>query len=102
MDDRLRQHGGGRRGSSRSCTMTVSPLVVASASIRCSSPRGKNQQPALGACVLDRRAHQRVDQLLQHDLARDSLRDLDHGREIEVFDRRPDRARRSRAPALPP
>ena len=33
-------------------------------------------------------------QLLQHDLARDRLRHFDHGREVEVFDRRPDRARR--------
>ena len=34
-------------------------------------------------------------QLFQHDLARDGLRHLDHGREVEVFDRRCDRARRT-------
>ena len=34
-----------------------------------------------------------VDQLLQNDLAGDGLRHLDNGREIEVFDQRPNRAR---------
>ena len=59
------------------------------------SPSRKNQQASLGTRVLDRCAHERVEQLLQHDLARDCLRDLDHGREVEMFDRRRDRARRS-------
>ena len=59
------------------------------------SPARKDQQAALGARLLDRGAHERVEQFLQHDLAGDGLRHLDHGREVEVFDRRPDRARRS-------
>ena len=37
-------------------------------------PLRKNQQTSLGAGVLDSRAHQRVDQLLQDDLARRPLR----------------------------
>ena len=45
--------------------------------------------------MLDRGTHQRIEQLFEHDLARDGLRHLDHGREIEVFDRCADRARRS-------
>ena len=61
----------------------------------------KNQQASLGARLLDRGAHERVDQLFQHDFARDGLRHLDHGREVEVFDRRPDRARSERAQAPP-
>jgi len=32
----------------------------------------KDQQPLLGACVLDRSAHERVDQLLQHYLTHQS------------------------------
>src|SRR5438094_6263780 len=45
--------------------------------------------------MLERGAHQLVEQLFQDNCARDRLRQLDHGREVEVFDRRPDRARRT-------
>ena len=94
MEDRLRQRGRGHG------------LVAQLHDDRVAAGRGfrrdprlraarKNQQAALGACLLDRGAHERVEQLLQDDLARDGLRHLDHGREVEVFDRRPDRARRS-------
>ena len=90
------------RASSRRCTITVSPLVVASAVDPQLIPRGQNQQTSLGAGLLDRGAHERVDQLFQNDLARDGLRHLDHGREVEVFDRRSDRARRAGRWLLPP
>src|SRR5215469_3042253 len=43
--------------------------------------------------MLDNRAHQSVDQLVQNQLARECLRDLDHRREIETVDRRFDRPR---------
>src|SRR5258708_19334247 len=56
---------------------------------------GENQQSSLGACVLDRRAHECVDQFLKDHLTRDGLRNLDDGREIEVLDRRTDCARRN-------
>ena len=46
--------------------------------------------------MLDGRAHEPVDELLEHHLARECLRDFDHGREIELFDRRFDRARWTR------
>jgi len=36
-----------------------------------------------------------VDELLQRNLARDSLRHLDHGREVEVFDGRRKRTRQT-------
>src|SRR5580704_19109274 len=36
--------------------------------------------------MLDGRAHQSVDQLFHNHLARDYLRDFDHGRQIQVFD----------------
>ncbi len=68
--------------------------VVASAAIRGSGRLRQDQQAALGAGLLDRGAHERVDQLFQDDLARDRLRHLDHGREVEMFDRRADRAGR--------
>jgi len=37
--------------------------------------------------VLDRRAHEDVDQLLENHFASDSLRNLDRRREVEVLDR---------------
>ena len=49
-------------------------------------PSGKNQETSFGARVLDGRAHQRVDQLLQHDLTRYRFGHLDHGRQIEMLD----------------
>src|SRR5258708_29875722 len=55
---------------------------------------GENQQSSLGACVLDRRAHECVDQFLEDHLTRDGLRNLDDGREVEVLDRRIGCARR--------
>jgi len=56
---------------------------------------GKNQQASLSSRVLNRCAHERVDQFLQDDFARHCLRDFDNGGEIQVFDRCPDRARRT-------
>ncbi|HKN28242.1 MAG TPA: hypothetical protein VJY34_10295 [Roseiarcus sp.] len=61
------------------CRFRLYPLLDASR---------KNQQTSLGAGLLDRGAHERVDQLLEADCARDRLRHLDRRREIEVFDRR--------------
>ena len=60
----------------------------------------KNQQTSLGAGVLDGRAHERVDQLLQDDLTRYRFRDLDHGPEVKVFHRLRDRRWRVRRHAL--
>ena len=54
----------------------------------------KHQQTSLGAGVLDGRAHERVDQLLQDDLSRYRFRDLDHCRKIEVRNGRLYRRRR--------
>jgi len=54
-------------------------MVVASASIRGSAPR-QDQQTALGPRLRNRCAHERVEQLLKHNLARNGLRHLDHGR----------------------
>ena len=48
----------------------------------------QDQQTSFGAGMLDRRAHERIDQLLKDDLTGHRLRDLDHGREIEVIDGR--------------
>ena len=83
------------RAASRRCTID---RVAAGRGFRLDPqfilPR-QNQQPSFGAGVLDRRAHERVDQLVQDDLARHRLRDFDDRREIEMFDRRPDRARRT-------
>ena len=50
---------------------------------------------ALGAGMLNRCAHECVDQFLQNDLTRHCMRDFDYGGEIQVFDRCPDRARRT-------
>src|ERR1700730_18511268 len=55
---------------------------------------GENQQSSLGARVLDRRAHECVDQFLEDHLTGDGLRNLDDRREVEVLDRRADCARR--------
>jgi hypothetical protein len=40
------------------------------------SPALKNQQASLGTCLLDGRAHERIDQHFQDDLAGDGLRHL--------------------------
>ena len=74
-------------------TITVSSLVVASAAIRSSGPRASINRAALGASLLDRCPHERVDQLFELNLARDGLRHLDDRREIELLDRGSDCAR---------
>src|SRR5258707_1033517 len=50
----------------------------------------KEQEAAVGPGMLDGNYHQRLDQLLQHDLAGHGLRHLDDCGEIELFDRRLD------------
>ena len=55
----------------------------------------QDQQAALRPRLLNRHSKQSVDQLLEHDLARDGLRQSYHGREIEMFDRCLDRPRRA-------
>ena len=94
MEDRLRKHGRGHG--------LVAQLhgyrVAAGRSFRRDpllSAARKNQQTSFGTCMLERGAHQLVEQLFQDNCARDRLRQLDHGREVEVFDRRPDRAGRT-------
>ena len=74
----------------------LSSARVASAYISSSSLRGTDQETSLGAGVLDGRAHEPVDELFQNHLAGECLRDFDHGREIELFDRCFDRARWTR------
>ena len=59
------------------CRLRLNAIVISSR---------KNQETSFGARVLDGRAHQRVDQLLQHDLTRHRFGHLDHGRQIEVLD----------------
>ena len=96
MDDRLRQRGRGHGARRADCT---TDRVAAGRGFRRDPrlrPSRKDQQSALGASVLDRGAHERVDQLLQHDLARHGLRHFDHRREVQMLDRRADRARRPR------
>jgi hypothetical protein len=56
----------------------------------------KDQQTALSTGVLNRFAHNCVDQSLQDDFTRHRLRDFDDGGEIQVLDRRANRARRTR------
>ena len=94
MDDRLWQRG---RGDGR-LSQTHDDRVAAGRGFRLYPQliaSRKNQQTSLSTRVLNRGAHERVDQFLQDDLARHGLRDFDHGREIQVFDRCPDRARRT-------
>src|SRR5260370_37842039 len=55
---------------------------------------GENQQSSRGACVLDRCAHECVDQFLEDHLTRDGLRNLDDGLEVEVLAWLTDCARR--------
>src|SRR6476660_9220688 len=78
------------------CTAVSSSLVVASASISNSSFRGPINKPRWApACSMAARMSELVDELLQRNLARDSLRHLDHGREVEVFDGRRKRTRQT-------
>src|SRR5262249_26790902 len=51
---------------------------------------------------LDRCAHEPLDQLFQNDLTGYGLRHLDHGREVELFDRCFDPARWTRRALVPP
>ena len=51
----------------------------------------KDQQGAFCAGMLDGGAHHRVEQLLKDHFSRDGLRYLDHGRQVELFERRRDR-----------
>ena len=55
----------------------------------------EDEQAPLGPRVLNRGAHERVNQFLQDDLARHRLRDFDNDRQIELFDPCPDGARQS-------
>src|SRR5450755_76907 len=50
----------------------------------------KNQEAAVGPGMLDGNHHQRLDQLLDHDLAGHGLRHADDGHEVEVLERRLD------------
>ena len=96
MDDRLGQR---RRGHGLFC-QTHDDGVATGRGFRRDAQlvaARQEQQPPLSTGVLDRRAHERVEQFLQDDLARHGLRDFEHGREVQVFDRRPDRARRRSA-----
>src|SRR6516162_1304928 len=52
-----------------------------------------NQETSLGAGVLDSRTQEPVDEFFENHLARKCLRGFNHCREIEMFDRRFDRAR---------
>ena len=63
--------------------------------------RRHDQQTTFGPRLLDGGAQERVEQPVQDDLARHGLRQLDHGREIKVFDRRSDRARQPGPSLLP-
>ena len=55
----------------------------------------KDQQRAFCAGMLDGGAHHRFEQPFKDHLTRDGLRYLDHGRQVELFERRRDRARRN-------
>ena len=54
----------------------------------------QNEQASFGAGLLEGGAQKRIDQFDEDDLARNSLRDLYYGREVELVDRRPDRVGR--------
>src|SRR5215469_17345139 len=69
------------------CGFRLDPLLGTSA---------KNQQAAFSPSVLNCCSHERADQFLQDDFARHCLRDLDNGSQIQVFNRCPDCARRTR------
>ena len=96
MEDRIRQRGSGhglvaQTHDDRVATgrgFRLDPLLRAAC---------KDQQAALRPRLLDRGAHERVEQLFQDDLARHGLRHFHHGGEVQMLDRRPDRAGRTRA-----
>src|SRR5262247_2683285 len=58
-----------------------------------------DQEASVSASVFDRGTHEPVDELFEHYLAGECLRDLDHGSDIEPFDGYFDRAHWTR-PAL--
>ena len=101
MDDRLGQGGRGDGlvsqthddGGAACRRFRLHPLLRAP---------GNDQNTPVGAGMLDGRAHERVDQFLQNDLARDCLRHLDDRCEIQVLDRCHDRAGRTRDPLFLP
>src|SRR6516165_12303500 len=65
------------------------------------SPRN-DQETSLGAAVLDGRAQEPVDEFFENHLARKCLGGFNHCREIEMFDRRFDRARWTWRALVPP
>ena len=79
-------------GSSRRCTVTVSPTGRGFRGYPLLGASPKKQQTSLRASLLNGSAHERVDQFFENDFAGDGLRHLDHGREVELFDGRPNRA----------
>src|SRR5262245_9312426 len=94
-NQRLRQHGWSVSLLSQLHDHILSASGRFRIDVQLFTPRC-NQQPSLGAGLLDRRAHELVDELFQHYLAGNGLRHIDHGREIELFDRCFDRARWTR------
>src|ERR1700756_4176691 len=62
----------------------------------------KNEYTPFGTGMLNGRTRQRVDQLLQDDLARHRFRDLDHGRKVQVLDRCKHRAGEGDSPLVHP
>ena len=85
----------------RTVTSILPWLVVASASTRGSSPRSRMSRPALGPRMLDRDSHERLDQPGENDLARERLRGLDDGLDVQLFDRRADRGASDEAAPVP-
>jgi hypothetical protein len=69
----------------RSVTSMLPPPVVASAAIRGSSSREKNEQAPLGPRMLERDSHERFDELAELDLARHRLRSLDHCPDVQLL-----------------
>src|SRR5262249_51089693 len=55
----------------------------------------EQQHRSFGTSVLDRGTHQRVEQLFKDHFAGNGLRDLDHGRQVELFERGVDRPSRN-------
>src|SRR5215469_300884 len=71
--------------------------VVAGRGLRCNPLPGlsrKYQERTLGSRMLDRAAHQSVEQLFEHHLARKCLRYVDNGSKVEVFGNRAGRGGR--------
>ena len=62
----------------------------------------EGQQASLCARLLDRGAHERVDQSFEYDLARGRLRHLDDRCEVELFDSRANSGHRARRRLIRP